>query len=140
MFRCILIAADGSSEGENATRTGMELAAKLKAEVILLGVIETPNIQGEGEGLPMADPARERALLESFFERFMKLADALEVAVTMEIAQGKSAEQIQIRAERDKADLIVVGRRHLSRFHRWLGGSTSEAVFRDAPCSVMVVR
>lgn len=139
-FSRILIADDGSEEGERAASIGLKLAAQLKAEVILLGVVEPPNIQGEGEGLLIEDPSSNRLFLTTRFESFMRLGRALHVDIVMEIAEGPAAEQIRKRAATDQADLVVVGRRHLSRMKRWLGGSTSESLVRDGTCSVLVVK
>ena len=53
---------------------------------------------------------------------------------------GHAAEQI-LRAEEDiHADLIVMGRRGLTRATRWLLGSVSERVLRYAHCPVTVVK
>jgi len=52
IFRKILAADDGSPDGEKAADVAVRLGAKLKSEVILLGVVEPANIQAEGEGLP----------------------------------------------------------------------------------------
>lgn len=140
MFSRILIADDCSEDGEQAASIGLELAAQLKAQVILLGIIEPPNIQGEGEGLPVEDPAIARRTLTTRFEQLIKLGGAQHVEIVMEIGEGSAADQIRRRARADQADLIIVGRRHLSRMKRWLEGSTSESLVRDGPCSILVVR
>jgi nucleotide-binding universal stress UspA family protein len=57
IFQRILAADDGSPDGERAAGIAVRLAAKLKSEVFLLGVVEPANIQAEGEGLPLADPS-----------------------------------------------------------------------------------
>lgn len=140
IFHRILAADDGSPDGERAAGIAVRLGAKLKAEVFLLGVVEPPNIQAEGEGLPVEDPARCRRAMEERFERFLKLGRSLGVEMMLEIAEGRPADQIQRRAEADKIDLIILGRRNLSGVRRWLEGSTSESVLRHASCSVMIAR
>jgi nucleotide-binding universal stress UspA family protein len=37
-------------------------------------------------------------------------------------------------------DLVVLGRRGTSTFHKWILGSVSEKVLRYAHCPVMVLR
>jgi nucleotide-binding universal stress UspA family protein len=140
VFHRILVADDGSADGERAACIAVALGAKMKAEVILLGVVEPPNVQAEGEGLPVEDPSSCRRKMEERFERFLKLGRALEIRMMVEIVEGQPAEQIRKRAAVDGVDLIIVGRRKISGIRRWFEGSTSAAVLRDACCSVMVAR
>jgi nucleotide-binding universal stress UspA family protein len=140
IFQRILAADDGSPDGERAAGIAVRLAAKLKAEVFLLGVVEPANIQAEGEGLPVADPSICRRAMEERFERFLKLGRSLGVEMMLEIAEGKPSDQIRRRAEADKIDLIILGRRNLSGMRRWFEGSTSESVLHHANCSVMIAR
>lgn len=55
------------------------------------------------------------------------------------IREGGPAEQILECAERQSADIIVLGARGLGVWARWLIGSTSEKVLNHAPCSVLIV-
>jgi nucleotide-binding universal stress UspA family protein len=139
-FQKILAADDGSPSGEHAALIAVKLAAKMKAEVILLGVVAPPNIQAAGEGLPLEDPSICRRAMEARFERFLNLGKSLGVDMMLEIVEGRPAEQIQKRAKMDQVDLIVVGQRHPPGTHKWFGASTSETVLRDSTCSVMVAR
>jgi nucleotide-binding universal stress UspA family protein len=139
-FHKILVADDGSPEGERAAAVAVKLAAKFKAEVILLGVVRSPNIQAEGEGLPLPDPSTCRRNMEDRFERFLILGRALGVEMMVQIVEGHPSEQIRRRAEDEHVDLIVLGRRKASRAHRWFEESTSESVLRKTPCSLMIVR
>jgi nucleotide-binding universal stress UspA family protein len=56
------------------------------------------------------------------------------------LADGHPADEILNVAERQHADLIVVGSRGLTGLQRILFGSVSRKVARHAPCSVLVVR
>ena len=55
-------------------------------------------------------------------------------------AQGPAATAIIETAEHINADLVVVGTHGATGFRHLLLGSVAEAVVRDAPCSVLVVR
>lgn len=140
IFHKILVADDGSPDGERAADIAVRMAARLKAEVILLGVVEPPNIQAEGEGLPVEDPTACRRKMEERFERFLRLGHALDVEMTVEIAEGRPCERIRKRAEAEKVDLVILGRRNISTVRRWLEGSTSEYVLKHLNCSVMIAR
>lgn len=139
-FKCIVIADDGSEEGERAASTGVGIAASFGAQVVLLGVIEPPNIEAEGEGLPISDPSSTRKTLVERFEHHMRLGRDLEIKISLQIREGEPSEEINRVARQENADLIVVGRRNLSKFRRWFEGSTSETILREAPCSVLIVQ
>lgn len=139
-FHRIVIADDGSEEGERAGEMAVTLAGSLRAEVVLVGVVEPPNIQAEGSGLPVDSPGVVRSIMEARFERLMQLGQDLDVRISLQIRQGDPSDEIAAVAAMEHADLIVVGRRHVSRFMRWVSGSTSEDLVQDAPCSVLVVR
>jgi nucleotide-binding universal stress UspA family protein len=137
-FHKILVADDGSPEGERAAGIAVKLGAKFKAEVILLGVVGPPNIQAEGEGLPLEDPSICRRTMEERFERFLIMGKALGVQMMVQIVEGHPAEQIRRRAEDEHVDLIVVGRHRASKGHRWFEESTHEYVLRKTTCSLMI--
>jgi len=108
--------------------------------VILVGVVEPPNIQAAGEGLPVEDPKITRRRIEERFEPVLELGRSLRVWIRVEIVEGWAAEQIRNRADADEVDFIVIGRHNRHRLRGWLVGSTSEAVMRMSACSVMIVR
>ena len=125
--------------GEGRQR-GSQPCSKYEVLCRIVGVVEPPSIQAEGEGLSVRDPSEVRRLLQERYERLLKLGHDLELKMSMEMRDGEAGEQINAVARRENADLVVVGRRHLSRFSRMLQGSTSDDVIRGAPCSVLVVQ
>jgi nucleotide-binding universal stress UspA family protein len=86
----------------------------------------------------MLDDALEH--FEGKFKEIIQRAKDREVELETDIAVGHPVEQIVHRAETDHVDLIVLGRRGMSRFEKMIVGSTSEKVLRYAHCPVMVVR
>ena len=137
-FKRILIGFDGSSQSEKATEIGLSLAQSLDSKVLLFAVARPPEPATMVELSAMLDDAREH-----FVEKFKKVeqrAKDLEVEFETNIAVGHPVEQIVHRAEADRVDLIVLGRRGMSRFEKMIVGSTSEKVLRYAHCPVMVVR
>jgi hypothetical protein len=107
VFQRILVADDCSPDGELAASVAVNMGAKFKAVVILLGVVEPPNVQAEGEGLPIDDPSVCRRMMEERFEKFLKLGKSLGVEMIVEIVEGNPAQQIRKRAEVDQADLTL---------------------------------
>lgn len=137
-FKKILIGFDGSAQSEKATEVGLSLAQSLDSKVLLFAVARPPEPATMVELNAMLDDAREH--FEEKFGNIALRAKVLEVDMETDIAVGHPVEQIVHRAETDHVDLIVLGRRGMSRFEKMLVGSTSEKVLRYAHCPVMVVR
>jgi nucleotide-binding universal stress UspA family protein len=136
-FKKMLIAYDGSAPSGKATESGLALAHSLDAKVLLFAVARPPEPATMVEVDAMLDDAREH--FEQQFKRIIESAWEIGVELTTDIAVGHPVEQIVHRAEVDRVDLIVLGRRGKSRFERMLVGSTAEKVLRYAHCPVMVV-
>ncbi|MGA7622947.1 MAG: universal stress protein [Candidatus Acidiferrales bacterium] len=137
-FKRILIGFDGSSQSEKATEIGLSLAQSLDSKVLLFAVARPPEPATIVEVSAMLDDAREH--FEEKFKKVAQRAEDLEVELETDIAVGHPVEQIVHRAEADRVDLIILGRRGMSRFEKMIVGSTSEKVLRYAHCPVMVVR
>jgi nucleotide-binding universal stress UspA family protein len=137
-FRKILVGFDGSAQAEKAAETALSLAQALDGHVMLLAVARPPEPATSVEVHAMLDDAREH--YEQAFAKFQERAKELGVELETAIAVGHPAEQIIRRAEADHADLVLVGRRGMSRFEKWILGSVSERVLRYAHCPVMVIR
>jgi nucleotide-binding universal stress UspA family protein len=137
-FKNILIGFDGSSQAEKATEIGLALAQSLDSKVLIFAVARPPEPATMVELNAMLDDAREH--FEEQFKKIEQRAKALEVGLETDIAVGHPVEQIVHRAEKDRVDLIILGRRGMSRFEKMIVGSTSEKVLRYAHCPVMVVR
>jgi nucleotide-binding universal stress UspA family protein len=138
-FQTILVGDDGAPEAERAVAVAMSLAEKLKAKVILLGVLQPPSAESLAEGYGLDSRAAERTKLQQHLERTAQAGRQRGVDVVAEIAEGMPEASIEERAEHGGADLVVVGHRHISRMRTWLEGSTSESLVRRCPVSVLVV-
>jgi len=137
-FKKILIGFDGSPQSEKATESALSLARSLDAKVLLFAVARPPEPATMVEVDAMLDDAREH--FEGQFKKIAQRANDFEVEMETVIVVGHPVEQIVHRAELDRVDLIVLGRRGKSRFEKMLVGSTAEKVLRYAHCPVMVVR
>jgi nucleotide-binding universal stress UspA family protein len=138
-FRRILIAADTDDSSRAAIALGLELAARVDAQVALAHVL--PPLAGH-----MAEPTEasrrthdeDRDRAGRMFRRIRQMS-GLPVAAEF-LLQGYPGAEIVEVARRWKADLIVVGTHGSGRLTSFLLGSTTQAVIRDAPCPVLVVR
>ena len=136
----IILANDESEEGSRAAALGLLLAHDMKSAVIVVGVVEPPNIQAEGTGLDTPSVGQSRRELERNLEALLERGHDLGLKVTLQITEGNVADEVLNAAREHGAGLIVVGRTHLSRFQRWIeGGSATDAILRDSPCAVMIV-
>ncbi len=137
-FPRILVGYDGSSQADKAAEVAFSLAQDTDSTVLILSVARPPEPATTVELRAMLDDAREH--FEEKFKEFLERAAALQLDVKTDVVVGHPVEQIVHRAEAEKVELIILGRRGMSRFGRMIVGSTSEKVLRYAHCPVMVVR
>jgi nucleotide-binding universal stress UspA family protein len=137
-FRKIMVGYDGSVQADKAVDVSLSLAESFDCTVLIFAVARPPEPATSVEMGAVLDDAREH--FEEAFKKILEKAQGHDVVITTDIAVGHPAEQIVHRAEQDKVDLIILGRRGMSRFEKWLLGSVSERVLRYAHCPVMVVR
>lgn len=137
-FRKMLVGYDTSAQSEKAVDVALSLAVSLDATVLVFAVARPPEPATLVEVEAVLDDAREH--YEEGFKRIHDRAKEQEVSIETDVAVGHPAEQIIHRAEADKIDLIILGRRGTSMFEKLLLGSISERVLRYAHCPVMVVR
>jgi nucleotide-binding universal stress UspA family protein len=138
MLKTVLVAFDGSEQSRKAFEFGLDVAAKFSARLVVVGVIRLPEPAVEAEVEGMLDRGKEH-----FAEAFAALeteASRRQVTFGYRVAVGHPAEQIVREAEDIHADLIVMGRRGMTRVTRWVLGSVSERVLRYAHCPVTVIK
>ncbi|MGC2399964.1 MAG: universal stress protein [Acidobacteriaceae bacterium] len=138
-YKRILVGDDGTPEAQRAVDVAISLARSLDAKLILIGVVapQSPESQAEGYGLEAIPEARQK--LDEALRRKVEASGKSAKEVVIEILEGKPDEVIVQRAEESSADLVVVGRRDITRVRHWLEGSTSESLVRHCPISVLVV-
>lgn len=132
----ILVAYDGS---ESARRALSEAARLARGE-------DSVTVVGVAEVLPQVGRAGAMLVPEEHEQRRRQLAEATAILTERGIGadvverQGEAAAMILDEAEKEEADLIVIGTRGLNSAQRWLLGSVSTKVLHHAPCNVLVVR
>lgn len=134
MYRRILIGYDGSEGGRDALALARGLAAIEGAELVLVAALEYD---------PLATPADayERAVAEAE-ERLSASARGIlgETPFALRTFGGAPAPLVLTEfAERERADVIVLGSTHREGLGRVLPGSVGERVLHDGPrCAVLV--
>ncbi len=141
MYSKILVGVDWSEASLRAASKAADLAAKLGAGLTLLTVVPPPTVfLGEllspeiVDTSPLVEAARKR--LESLAAR---LREEKGVEVDWDAVIGEPSDSIIDYAVEGGYDLIVLGRRGLSRLDRLFLGSITKKVLEKTPIDVLVV-
>lgn len=137
VFETILVAYDGSPQSQRGADIAFSMAQAMGSKLLIFAVIRPPEPAARAELNAILDDGREH--YEQSFAVLRERASKMGLALQTEIEVGHPAEHIVHRAEQTGATLIVMGRRGISTFKRWMLGSISERVLRYAHCPVMVV-
>ena len=142
MYQRILMAYDGTAAGQQALLDCKEIAQWSRAEMHLIAVMPSPVSSVAIEGW-VYDPevaAAERAQYQQVLDQGVQRLGEAGLSARGVLATGHSVDEIVRHAQQVKADLIVVGHKHLDSWaQRWWRGSVSQALIEHAPCSVLVV-
>lgn len=145
MISTILVATDGSEAAAVAERFGTSLAARLKARVVGLSVVEdrlTRGFSEDGLGVQPPSPDTLAAYLKSRAEascrRLSDRARSEGVEISCESVDGIADDRIVERGQ--QVDLIVMGRDGVDAASRTgLIGSTVNGAVRKSAKSALVV-
>jgi nucleotide-binding universal stress UspA family protein len=156
MFKRLLVALDGSENSARASQAALELAEKLKAELIVLHAVIPPalyyhtEISPEG---PVIEPPTHEKEIDLYIEYARRVASGIVdgtvseakkrgITVKADIPEATTSvvETVINQAAKENADLIIVGTRGLGGFKKLLLGSVSSGVLDHAHCPVLVVR
>ncbi len=156
LFKKILVALDGSESSQRAAQAAVELAEKLKSDLIVLHAISPPTSYYHStiaSPTGMSLPAPSQHEIDAYYAYARKVALGIVgemeskakkqgVHVKTEIPEAVSSvvETIINHAVNENADLIVVGTRGLGGFKKMLLGSVSSGIVSHAHCPVLVVR
>lgn len=139
-LRSILLATDLGPASSAAVDEAIDLAQRLRAELLVVSVIDPRRLElTGGRAATRVDQVRdERSRVAAAFAARGRNAG---VSVRFLIWEGESAgEAILEAAAAEGADMIVVGTHARGGLGRLLLGSVSEYVIRHASVPVLVVR
>jgi nucleotide-binding universal stress UspA family protein len=150
MIASILIAIDGSAHSMKAVDIGAEIAAPLKAKLVLLNVAKPDKAIEAMRQFARTEHSTDRDadiidILKRGAEEMLKEAASKAQAagvdqVIVEVMEGPIARTIVARAEKHGVDMIVVGSRGLGDLEGLLRGGVSHRVETLAKCPVLVVK
>jgi nucleotide-binding universal stress UspA family protein len=138
-IRTVLLATDFSPASAAATNEAFELAARLDATLLAVSVIDPNKLRLPG-GRFEQRVDQVRSAREIVAQELVARGRRRGVPVSFLIWEGDPGESIVDAARSESADLIVVGSHGRGAVGRFLIGSVSDHVVRNAPCPVLVVR
>lgn len=119
----ILLCTDGSTNGLSAVHLGCKIAARLKAHVTLLCVLE--------------DKARS---LEQALQVVVEIAQASGAPFTPIGRRGRLVEEMLANMLETEYDLVIVGYNARSFLEKMIWGSLAARIAHELPASVLIVR
>ena len=156
LFNKLLVALDGSESSQRAAQAALELAEKLKTDLIVLHAITPPTSYYHStiaSPTGMSLPAPSQHEIDAYYAYARKAAMGIVgkteskakkqgIHVKTEIPEAGSSvvETIINHATKENVDLIIVGTRGLGGFKKMLLGSVSSGIVSHAHCPVLVVR
>ncbi len=120
----ILVGVDGSETSLAALAYAHRLAKADAAELVVVAA-------GRRSGAPDAEDAMRPA---------REAVQDPGVPVSFKAVPGKPAEALVEAAERESADLLVVGSKGMEGAHRFLLGSVPDEISHHAPCDLLIVK
>ena len=135
-FKRILCAVDFSDDSIEAFHVAVETARLHAGSLHLFHVMEAqPALPGE---VAIEILQKANAAIEGLVASAQSSLHGL--AFTTEVTSGRAFVEIVNRARQWKANLIVLGSKGTTLLEEIIVGGTAEAVTKEAPCSVLVVR
>ena len=129
----IIIPVDNSEASRNAARRGAFLAKLLGVNAKVISVNDTHQFMAS-----VVLEAKLKKEAEALLEEFKKIGQEAGIKIETELVSGSPAEEIVKFANED--DLIIMANHGRKGIDRFMLGSVSEEVVRNAPCSVLVVK
>lgn len=134
----MLVAIDGSESSMHALKESFKLARNEKSWITVVSVI--PEYKGDLDMVAVGNVmASIRKPCEDALHRAEELARAEGALIKTLCVEGEAHERIIDLAEAENCELIVMGRRGLSRLERVLMGSVTARVIGHSPIDVLVV-
>lgn len=139
LFSRLLVAYDGSPGSERALDMAIQLASELNTSLVILSIVEhLPRFAGTMDEVDDAVQVQMEALSARQRQARHRAEEQAIHDVKALIEVGHAAQLIVAAAERQQADLLVLGRSGHSEVWGRFMGSTADKITRHAPCAVLI--
>jgi len=142
-FHKILVATDGSEASLKAARTAIGLATRAGAEVLVAHIVDDEVVKDLARALGKDEKDARSSMIDSarkYVAEIEKLAQQSSVDCRSVVEHGTPYEAILELAEREKVDVLVIGKTGRRGPRRALAGSVTRRVIDLAEISVLVVK
>jgi nucleotide-binding universal stress UspA family protein len=139
----ILVVSRSTLHCREAVKVGISLAHQYGAKLHLLHVIHDPfNL--DGWNLPVYSLHEEyEAMITATREVLNNMVKAEKdkgLPVAVSVKDGPPVEEIQKVVKEEEIDLIIMLAHHEGRLEHFLFGRTNDAILRDLPASILLVK
>ncbi len=137
----IIVPVDFSKHSEFALKTAVKLAKKNNAEILALHMLELQEgMLNESENYQQQKAVLFLKLAEKRFKQFLSKDYLKGVKITPILKHYKVFSEINKIAEKQKADLVVIGSHGTSGAKEFFIGSNTEKVVRNSSIPVLVIK
>ena len=146
MYKKILVPLDGSELAEQALENAFYLAERADAELLLVSashtemVVATATPSGAAVDVFEQPHAQSQSALSTYLHQVRKDTVPAGITAKIKVVEGEAAGVIVDTAIEENIDLIIMSSHGRSGVSRWVMGSVTERVLRQAPCPVLVIR
>lgn len=144
----ILVPIDGSLASQRAAEKAVEIAKLSNSEITFITIVNLPSEDKYayfGLDIKTAFLANRKEMLEEMIKQDTKMLNILvrnldleNLKININVIAGVPFEQI-LKVSENGYDMIVMGRKGLSKIHRFFVGSVTQRVISESKCPVLVV-
>lgn len=142
-YRAILIATDFTDSSIIAAKAAKELGLFEHAEIIVLHVLDSPDLSLVLRASLTAEEIENRIAEkeERANKKLDEFIDTVEIVATRCVVKPEVSTAMTIKncAQGAKADLVIVGTHRRAGVEKWLLGSVAEKVLSSSDVDVLVV-
>ncbi len=147
VVRRVLVPVELAEAREMDIGYAIGLAAQLRAELLLLAVVDTPAtvaLIGRHKAMARGTADFDKALQQEVQGMLQQLVDKAAAAGVQALGHLTFSEEVEEQILKEalvqRVDLILVRSRGRSGFMKSLFGSTAGEILKAAPCPVLVAR
>ena len=142
MYQQLLLAYDGSEQGQNAILQCAEISQWTGATVTLVAIMPREMVFAAPEGgfYSPEQHAFEKQKYKLILDQGLRILGESGHVAEGVVLQGETIHEISKHARKVGADLIVIGHKHEKNWAaRWWRGTSASSLIEHAPCSVLIV-